>query len=457
MTQPFALHGYQRLILSYLLEHPRCNIYAFMGAGKTLSVLTALDVLYAWGLETRPTLVLAPLRVARDVWPYEVKKWSHLAHLDVVPIIGTEDERRAALTRRANIYTINYDNLQWLIDGLGKAWPFGTVVADESTRLKSHRLRNGGVRAQALAKVAFKTHRWVNLTGTPSPNGLVDLWGQNWFIDEGHRLGKTFTAFQDRWFYKPVRGGDHAKPLPREYAQHQIQQRLADCCLTIDAKDWFSLEEPIVTDVWVDLEPKAMKLYKRMEREMFIELETASVEAFNSASMTIKCLQLANGAIFTAKNVFEVVHDAKLDALDDIIEEWNGEPVIVAYHFKHDLQRLKKRYSQAKELKTKRDEDDWNAGNTPLLLLHPESAGHGLNLQDGGHVLVFFGHWWALEAYQQIIERIGPVRQMQSGHQRNVFIYHILARGTLDNEVMERRRSKADVQSLLLAAMKKAT
>ena len=452
----FTPRPYQTMITDFILEHPRCNVWSFMGSGKTVATETALDRLYAWGIETRPTLILGPLRVARDVWPYETRKWSHLGGLEVVPIIGTEAERLAALRCDAPVYTINYDNLQWLCDGL-KKWPFGTVVADESTRLKSHRLVRGGVRAQALSKIAFKTKRWINLTGTPSPNGLMDLWGQQWFIDEGHRLGSSYTAFLDRWFYKPVRGGPHAKPVPKEYAQEQIQQRLADCCLTIDAKDWFNIADPIVTDVYVNLPTDAMRHYKRMEREMFIELETASVEAFNSAAMTIKCLQLANGAIFTAKDKFEVVHDAKLEALDDIIEEWNGTPLIVAYHFRHDLQRLKARYPQARELKTKRDEDDWNAGNTPLLLLHPESAGHGLNLQDGGNVLVFFGHWWALEAYQQIIERIGPVRQMQSGHQRGVFVYHILARRTLDDEVMARRRTKAEVQDLLLAAMKKAT
>lgn len=452
----FKPHGYQQQIIDYVLATPRCSVWSFMGSGKTVSTLTALDLLYAWGLETRPTLVLAPLRVARDVWPYEVRKWLHLGNLDVVSLTGTEDERRAAARRQANVYTINYDNLPWLIDTLNGKWPFGTVVCDESTRLKGHRLNRGGIRAAALSKVAMKTRRWINLTGTPSPNGLIDLWGQQWFIDEGHRLGRTFTAFLDRWFYKPVRGGDHAKPLPREYAQAQIEGLLKDCCLTIDAKDWFDVADPIIRNIEVDLPPAARALYKKMEREMFIELETASVEAFNTASMTIKCLQLANGAIFTDKTAFEIVHDAKLEALDSIIEEWNGAPIIVAYHFRHDLQRLKKRYPQARELKSKRDEDAWNAGQIPILLLHPESAGHGLNLQDGGNVLVFFGHWWALEAYQQIIERIGPVRQLQSGHQRNVFIYHLLATGTLDFEVMERRKGKATVQELLLAAMKKA-
>lgn len=456
MAQDFTPRPYQQLIIDYVLDNARCNVYAFMGAGKTVSLLTAVDRLQAWGLETRPTLVLAPLRVARDVWPFEAQKWSHLSNLEVVPLIGTEDERRAAARRRANVYTLNYDNLPWFLETLGGQWPFGTVVCDESTRLKGHRLNSGGKRAAALAKVAMKTRRWVNLTGTPSPNGLIDLWGQQWFIDDGHRLGASFTAFLDRWFYKPVRGGDHAKPLPKEHAQAQIEARLKDCCLTIDAKDWFDVGEPIFTDVWVDLPPDAMRVYRKMEREMFVELETASVEAFTTASMTIKCLQIANGAIYTSKDKFEEIHDAKLDALESIVEEWSGAPILVAYHFQHDLQRLLKRFPGARMLKTKRDEDDWNAGRIPLLLAHPQSAGHGLNLQYGGNVLVFFGHWWALEPYQQIIERIGPVRQAQAGFDRPVHVYHILARNTLDQEVMQRQKEKATVQELLLAAMKKA-
>ena len=445
---------YQRMITDYILEHPRCSTWAFMGAGKGVATLTALDYMYATGLETAPTLVLGPLRVARDVWPYEVKKWDHLSGLEVVPIIGTETERRAALKRDAPVYTINYENLQWLIQLLGSAWPFGSVIADESTKLKGHRLNSGGARANALSKVAHSnlTKRWVNLTGTPSPNGLIDLWGQQWFVDQGGRLGLTFTAFKNRWFYQ---GFDGYSLKAHAFAQDQIQERLADCCLTIKAEDWFDLKEPVVRDIWVDLPPVAVKHYREMQREMFTQVESAGIEAFNSASMTIKCLQIANGAIFTDKDKFAVVHEAKLEALDDILDEWNGSPVIVAYHFTHDLRRLKARYPKGRILKTKRDEDDWNAGKIPLLFLHPESAGHGLNLQDGGNVLVFFGHWWSLEPYQQIIERIGPVRQLQSGHQRNVFIYHIYANGTVDEDVKLRRETKASVQDLLLNAMRR--
>jgi len=321
------------------------------------------------------------------------------------------------------------------------------------TKLKGHRLNSGGLRAGVLAKVAHQTPRWINLTGTPSPNGLIDLWGQQWFVDGGARLGKTFTSFKERWFY-PHPSGYGVKA--HDFAQEQIQARLSDCTLSVKAEDWFTLEEPIVTNVYVDLPTKAMKLYKQMEKEMYIEVAGAGVEAFNSASMTMKCLQLANGAIYNQDaSKWDSVHDAKLEALDEIVEESGGEPIIVAYQFKHDLARIKGRFKQARELKTAADETAWNEGRIPILVLHPESAGHGLNLQDGGNRIVFFGHWWSLEPYQQVIERIGPVRQMQSGHNRNVFIYHLIARGTLDEEVMRRRTTKASVQDLLLNAMRK--
>ena len=437
----------------FMLENERCNFWAFMGAGKGVTTLTLLDYLYRFGFEHRPTLILGPLRVARSVWPTEAKKWDHL-DLEVSPIIGTEAERLRALKRDAQVYTINYENLPWLTARLRGKWPFGVLVADESTRLKGHRLNSGGLRAAALGKVAHSSSRWINLTGTPSPNGLIDLWGQQWFVDGGARLGKTFTSFRDRWFY-PHPSGYGFKA--HEFAQEQIHARLSDCTLTIKAEDWFDVAEPLVTDVYVDLPDKAKKLYRQMERDMYIELEGQGIEAFNAASATMKCLQLANGAVYDQDGEnWSEVHNAKLDALEEIIEECAGEPIIVAYQFKHDLARILKRFKQARQLLTVRDETDWNEGRIPVLVLHPESAGHGLNLQDGGSRIVFFGHWWSLEPYQQVIERIGPVRQLQSGHARNVYVYHILARDTLDREVMLRRKTKASVQDLLLDAMRKA-
>jgi len=454
----FVPHPYQNHIVAHQLDLLRGAIYAGMGLGKTVSTLVSLDILEL--VEPGPTLVLAPLRVAASTWPDEALKWSNLRNVEVSAVVGTAQQRKAALRKPANVFTINYDNLPWLLETLGGKWPFRKVVADESTRLKSFRLRQGGKRAQALAKVAHsKVSRFIELTGTPSPNGLQDLWGQMWFIDRGERLGRTYEAFKQRWF-QAVPGGDgysQIKPLP--YAQQQIQDAVRDVCLSLDARDWFDIAEPIVSVVRVPLPAKARNLYRSMEREMFMALDCgAEIEAFSAASKTIKCLQLASGAVYTDETAttWSEVHDGKLQALESIIEEAAGMPVLVAYHFKSDLARLLKAFPKGRHLdKNPQTIRDWNAGKIPVLFAHPASAGHGLNLQDGGNILVFFSHWWDLEQFQQIIERIGPTRQLQAGHDRPVFIYHIVATDTVDEIVMARRESKREVQDLLLEAMKR--
>lgn len=412
------------------------------------------------GSETQPALVLAPLRVASSTWPDEAVKWNHLRNIDVQPIIGTAKERMAAIKNtNASVFTINYDNLVWLVEIFGDHWPFGTIIADESTRLKSFRLRKGGKRAAALAKVAHKhVHRWVNLTGTPSPNGLIDLWGQAWFVDQGQRLGRTYSAFTSRWFNNiQFPGQQWSKLEPWPFAQEQMQDALRDVTISLDAADWFGIEEPIHNIIKLELPTKVRKQYQEMEKEMFLELEHEGIEALNAAAKTVKCLQIASGAIYTddSKNWVEL-HDAKIQALESIISESGGMPILVAYHWKHDLERLLKAFPKGRSL----DADpqtlrDWNAGKIPILFAHPASAGHGLNLQDGGNILVFFSHWWDLEQYQQIIERIGPTRQIQAGYNRPVFIHHLIAAGTMDEVVMERRNSKREIQDLLLEAMKR--
>lgn len=457
--QDFTAREYQHDIIERVLDLPRCAIWAGMGMGKSVSTLTALDILELTA--PGPTLVLAPLRVAASTWPDEAKKWSHLKNVEVSAIVGSVEERRAALKKPATIYTTNYEQLPWLIEHYGKAWPFRKVVADESTKLKSFRLRQGSVRAQALAKVAHcKVDRFIELTGTPSPNGLADLWGQAWFLDQGVRLGRSFEAFKARWFQSIQVGNDrHAVRLdPLPFAQEQIQDRMRDLCLSLDARDYFDIAEPIVNTIRVELPAKARRLYRDMEREMFLALDSgAEVEAFNAASKTMKCLQLANGAIYTDEaGTWSEVHDAKLQALEDVIEEAAGMPVLVAYHFKSDLARLQRTFPKGRPLdKNPQTIRDWNAGKIPVLFAHPASAGHGLNLQDGGNILAFFGHNWNLEEYQQIIERIGPTRQAQAGHDRPVFIYHIVAADTVDELVMARRESKREVQDLLLESMKR--
>lgn len=452
-------HDYQHAIIEHILDNERCGVWAGMGTGKTSSTLTALDMLDL--IEPGATLVVAPLRVAATTWPDEAKKWKHLEHFKVVAIVGTAEERVRALKQQANVYTINYENLPWLVGYLKENWFFTKVVADESTKLKGFRVSQGSVRARALGKVAHtRVKRFIALTGTPSPNGLKDLWGQVWFIDRGQRLGTSFGAFTQRWFQQIQVGADRnaVQLVPFPHSQAEIQTKLKDICLSIEAKDYFDIKDPIFRTVEIELKGKARKLYDEMEKEMFIELsETTEVEAFNAAAKTMKCLQLASGSIYTdEQGNWQAIHDLKIQALESIIEEACGMPVLVAYHFKSDLERLQKAFPSGKHLdKDPKTIHDWNAGKIPVLFAHPASAGHGLNLQDGGNILVFFSHWWDLEQYQQIIERIGPTRQAQAGHDRPVYIYHIIAKNTIDSVVMERRDSKREVQDLLMEAMKR--
>lgn len=452
MRTEFTARPYQRLITEHILNTDRCAVWAGMGMGKTSGTLNALDALQL--VESDPVLVVAPLRVARSTWPDEARKWRHLAGLSVVPIVGSEAERLLALRQDAAVYTINYENLPWLVERWGDRWPYRTVVLDESTKVKGFRLRQGTQRAKALSRVAHsRVRRIVELTGTPSPNGLLDLWGQAWFIDRGQRLGRTFDAFKQRWF-RPTYDGFGVQPL--DHAQGEIQELLRDVCLTVDARDWFDLREPVVNNIYVDLPMRARKHYRELEKAMFTEIEAHAVEAFNAAALTIKCLQIANGAAYVGdSSEWKELHDAKLDALDSIVEEAAGAPVLVAYHFKSDLVRLQRAFPQGRQL----DADpqtirDWNAGRIPVLFAHPASAGHGLNLQDGGNILVFFGHWWNLEERLQITERIGPTRQLQAGHDRAVFVHNIIARDTVDELVQARIETKREIQDLLLEAMK---
>jgi SNF2 family DNA or RNA helicase len=422
-----------------------------MGGGKTVTTLTALDELSLVD-DVYPVLVIAPLRVARATWPEEPQRWSHLAHLRVSVITGTPKQRKQALAVEADIYCTNFDNLVWLREALGDAWPFITVVADEFTRLKSFRLRQGGSRARALGQVAH-THvtRFIGLTGTPAPNGVKDLWGQVWFLDKGERLGRTFTAFSERWFRK---GYDGYSLVPYDHTQEEVQERLKDICLTVRG---LPVDEPITSPIYVDLPPAARRAYNEMEEEMYTILNSEGVEAANAAVRTQKCLQLANGALYIDDyGNWEAVHDAKLEALDSVIEEANGAPVLVAYNFKHDLARLRKRYPKGRVLDADPDTiKRWNWGEIELLFAHPASAGHGLNLADGGNILAFYGVNWSLEEHMQIIERIGPMRQAQAGYNRPVFVYPILARDTVDDLVIDRLTSKKSTQEILLEALKR--
>lgn len=468
----FERRPYQKLITNHILTNPRCNVFASMGSGKTGATMWALDkmfqagILEDWDVESKTgdrVLILAPVRVASGTWPAEQAKWQFPA-LRVVNGTGNEAYRQDVLMNDdANVVCMNYEILSWLQEFYGKEWPFTVVVADESTKLKSFRTRQGSKRAAALGKVAHrKIKRFINLTGTPAPNGLKDLWGQCWFLDAGERLGMSYTAFKDRWFVSPASGGSFINNnyFPRPGADAEIHDKISDISISIDAAEYFQCDKPHVIPIKVPLPSKARKLYDEMETKLFVQLEAGEVEAANAAAKSSKCLQIAGGAVYTTDDAgdtsgaWENIHNAKLDALESVIEELNGAPLLVAYQFRHDLERILKKFPLAQPFKkgAKGDQQvvQWNAGEIPILCVHPASAGHGLNLADGGHHLAFFSMTWNYEHYAQIIERIGPVRQCQAGHPRPVFVYLIQAENTLDQVVQERVDGKDDVQSVLM-------
>lgn len=461
--KPYTPRAYGSLITDHILDVPRNAIWAGMGLGKTVCALTAIDALIMCG-HSSPTLVLAPLRVARDTWRDESRKWQHLSGLSVMPIVGVERDRRLALKYDAAVYTTNYEQLPWLIDFYGERWPFAHVIADESTKLKGFRLRQGGVRAQALGQVAHtKIKRFTELTGTPASNGLIDLWGQMWMLDRGERLGRTFQSFKDRWFQRSLDGYGCS---PLAHAQEEIQDKLRDICLTIDAKDWFDLKDPIVNNIYLDLPAKARGLYADMEKNFFIQLEEHGIEAFNAAAKSQKLLQLANGAVYLDPRVdddnhplareWKETHDIKLQALEEIVEECAGAPVLVSYQFKSDLARLKHAFKDGCDLSTSEGMRDFKTGTRRVGFGHPQSIGHGVDgLQQVCNTMVNFSQDWNLENRLQFLERIGPVRQLQAGFDRPVFVHNLIARDTIDELVLARVESKRAVQDLLLEAMKR--
>lgn len=471
----FVPRPWQKPMLAHLYEHERCALWAAPGMGKSSTTLAYLDGLYMAG-ESAPTLILGPKRVARSTWSNEARKWDDFKHLGVSPIIGTEKERLAALRRDVPIYTTNYENIIWLLDHYGDRWPFKTVIADESTRLKGHRISfrtsakgkeflagQGTKRAGALAKI-MHTHvsRCVQLTGTPAPNGLIDLWGQVWMLDRGKRLGRTFDAFKQRWFHPSY---DGYGSLPNDSAEAQIHDAVKDICLTIAPEDWLTLDEPVVNNVMIDLPASVKKLYRDMERDFFIQIEQHTAEAFNAAAKSQKLMQLASGAVYLDPSVdtdsnpkskdWKEVHDEKIEALQSIVEESAGERLLVVYEFRSDLARLLKAFPQGRALDNK-TEQQFREGKLPMLFIHPKSAGHGIDgWQNHCHTIVFFSVSWNLEERLQVIERVGPVRQMQSNTGKVCQIHNILAEGTIDELVLERVTTKRAVQDILLEACKR--
>jgi len=438
------LHPYQTQAIQHILTHPRCAIFASMGAGKTRICLEALSQLD----DCFPVLIVAPLRVAKHVWPSEVQKWTPYFKIQVVK--GTAEERKKALTTDADIYTINFENIAWL-NNLLIGGKFKTIIVDESSKLRGFRLRRGTKSTQALCQMD-KATRFIELTGTPAPQGIIDLYGQMFFLDKGQRLGKTWHAFTSRFFSSTLMPGGYAKLTPYKNAFNLATSKIKDIALTIDVKDYIDVAKPVTTVIEIDLPPMAFKKYKELEQEMTSIIKNTEINAVTAAAASNKCLQMTAGFVYDETKAAINVHTAKLDALDDILEEWAHRPVIVVYWFKESLNKLVDRYDQGHQLNNNIDE--WNQGKIPLLFLHPQSAGHGLNLAEGGHIMVFYDVNWNLELYQQVIERIGPIRQAQAGLDRPVHLYYLLAKDTVDFKVMKVLEGKATVQTALLDELK---
>ncbi len=437
-------HSYQDFATKWILDKDKVGLLMDMGLGKTVCTLTAIEELMHNYFDIVKVLVIAPLRVAEDTWSSEAEKWDHLKHLKISKVLGTEKERRAALTSKADIYVINRENVVWLVKECGKYWPFDMVVIDELSSFKSPKSQ----RFKALRKVRAK--RIVGLTGTPSPNGLMDLWSEIYLLDQGERLGKTVTAYRDQYFMPDKRNQNIIFSYkPKEDAEETIYKKLSDICISMKAKDYLELPERIDNVISVKLPKKIEDSYKKFEKELLLTLKDSDIVANNAAVLTNKLLQFANGAVYDENDEALEIHDEKLKALEEIIEAASGKPVLIFYAYKHDRDRLKKHFKNAKELKTSEDIKKWNNGEIEIMLVHPASAGHGLNLQAGGNIIVWFGLTWSLELYQQANARL-----YRQGQKQNVIIHHLVAKGTMDEDVMKALENKSVGQEALLQAVK---
>lgn len=411
--------------------------------------LTAIEELMHERFEASRVLVVAPLRVAATVWAEETRKWDHLTGLRCVKVLGSQQDRLAALDTDADIYIINRENVDWLCRTCQerKRWPFDMVVLDELSSFKSA----SAARFKALRRVRPAISRIVGLTGTPAPNGLLDLWAQIYLLDEGERLGKTLGGFRARYFDEGRRNGNIVYNwIPKRGAEEAIYEKLMDLCISMKAADYIELPERIDTEVRVRLGERAQADYDKLEHDMLLPLkEGGEITAASAAVVTGKLLQLANGAVYDAERKYHVIHDEKLDALEDLIESAQGQPVLVYYSYQHDLQRILQRFPKAKQLFSAKDVDMWNAGKIPIMLAHPDSAGHGLNLQFGGHILIWFGLTWSLEKYQQANARLH-----RQGQGKPVTVFHIIAEGTMDEQVMKILSRKEIKQNALIEAVK---
>lgn len=423
------LFDYQEKALDFILNNSHCALWMECGLGKTAVTIKALEQL------PKPALVIAPKRVVQHTWTEEIPKWSNLTY---TLIAGTPTQRKEALKQKTDIYLINFELVTWLVENYKTTLP--TLVIDESSRVKNRATKV----FKALRNISTYWKHHIQLTGTPSPNGLIDLWSQLYLIDRGQRLGRTITAYRDRWFVAGYMGWSYT---PRINAQADIESACSDVCLSLTADDYLSLPDMMVTDVPVDLSPDVMRKYRELQKELVVEIGDNEITAMTAATLLGKLTQYSSGAVYDELGNVVDIHSAKLDALDDVLD---SNPIIVAYQYKHELARLRKRYPYAKEVRDSPNIiNQWNNGEIQMLLLHPASAGHGLNLQHGGHRLVWFTPTWNLEHYIQTNARLH-----RTGQSMPVMVYRLLCSGTVDYRITSAVERKETVQQLLLQALK---
>lgn len=445
----FIPHKYQSIALERIYKTPKIGLMLDMGLGKTVITLTAIEDFIYNRFELGKVLVIAPLRVAEDTWSRESMKWDHLRHLRISKVLGTPQQRRKALAQDADIYIINRENVVWLtneLSSVGTAWDFDMVVIDELSSFKSPKAQ----RFKALKKYISFSKRVIGLTGTPAPNGLIDLWSQIYLLDGGERLGKTVTGFRARYFLPDKRNQTTIFSYkPKAESESAIYDKISDICVSMSAEDWLDMPERVDSVQHVQLSGKELSMYEEFEKEQYLEFRQGAITAATAAALTNKLLQFANGAMYFSDGSYKVTSDKKLDALSEIVDTSQGQPILCFYSYRHDCERILKRFKGAKKLESAEDIAKWNAGEIPLLLAHPAGAGHGLNLQDGGHIIVWFGLTWSLEQYQQANARLH-----RQGQKHTVVIHHLITDGTMDSKVLDSLQGKKDVQDELLESLK---
>ena len=443
----FKPHDYQAHTTQFIIDHPESAIFLGMGMGKTISTLTAINDLIRNRFETTRVLVIAPIRVARDTWPTEIKKWDHLAGLTVSPIIGTAKQREAAANRQADIYTIGRENIPWLVKHHGSRWPYDMVIIDELSSFKNPQAK----RFKALKKVRPKIHRIVGLTGTPAPNSLLDIWAPFRLIDNGQRLGKYITHYRDQYFTPGRRNGTVVYNWNlRPGADQAIYDNIADITVSMRTTDYLQLPEATHQHITVQLPPKARKHIDTLKRDLVLDLDDDTIDAANAATLSLKLQQLSGGAIYneTGDN-YITIHDEKIQALAELVDQAQGNTMLVCYWFKHERDRVLDAIPGARVLDTAKDFHDWNNGDIPVALIHPASAGHGLNLQAGGHIMVWYTTPWSLELYEQANARLH-----RQGQTEPVSIIHIDTADSIDQTVHQALTRKDTTQQALITAVK---